>query len=234
MAYDRLTNDLFKSNNFSRNELDLFGVDLINRLIAKATGIVPKADEDLLGTLHKAFKTSLGKLATEGAVQVGGTLTREDAFDDVIDFVRRQEGLIKSKFNKPSAAYLAFYPNGLTEYNKAKVEGLTDLLVRYVSAANTYKTELGNDFVTEITQLQSNYLNARGSQGTGIANTKSTQSEIRENRKALTKHLTTIVHLVAARTVEEPAEFNSYFNFGLLEVDNDKDGDDNGDTPPEG
>jgi hypothetical protein len=55
-----------------------------------------------------------------------------------------------------------------------------------------------------------------------MANTKSTQSQIRESRKTLTVFLTKLVLLVAAELVEKPEQFNSYFNFGLLEVDNDK------------
>jgi len=47
-------------------------------------------------------------LATEGAVQKGKTY-RENAFDDAIDFIRINEGLIKSKFGKFSAAYLEFF-----------------------------------------------------------------------------------------------------------------------------
>lgn len=73
-------------------------------------------------------------------------LQTKDAYDDVIDFIGGHEGLVKSKFGKQSAAYLAFYPQGLTEYGEAKVEGLTNLLVRYVAAATKYKAELGADF----------------------------------------------------------------------------------------
>lgn len=222
MEYDRLTNDLFKSKEFSRNELDLFTVDLLARLKAMPNVLVSAANITLLETYHQKYKLGLGKLATEGAVQKGGTINRQDVFDDIIDFVRRHEGLVKSKFGKQSAAYIAFYPQGLTEYGEAKVEGLTDLLVRYVSAATKYKTELGNDFETEIKNLQSQYINARSGQVDDMASTKSTQSQIRESRKALTLHLTKLVLLIASESVGKPEQFNSYFNFGLLEVDNDK------------
>jgi hypothetical protein len=222
MGYERLTNDLFKSKEFSRNELDLFTVDLISRLKAMPSAVVSAANIALLETNYQNFKDGLGKLATEGAVQKGGTITRQDAYDDVIDFIRRHEGLVKSKFGKQSAAYLAFYPQGLTEYGEAKVEGLTNLLVRYVAAATKYKAELGADFETEIQNIQSQYINARSGQVDDMANTKSTQSQIRESRKTLTVFLTKLVLLVAAELVEKPEQFNSYFNFGLLEVDNDK------------
>lgn len=222
MGYERLTNDLFKSKEFSRNELDLFTVDLISRLKAMPSAVVSAANIALLETNYQNFKDGLGKLATEGAMQKGGTITRQDAYDDVIDFIRRHEGLVKSKFGKQSAAYLAFYPQGLTEYGEAKVEGLTNLLVRYVAAATKYKAELGADFETEIQNIQSQYINARSGQVDDMANTKSTQSQIRESRKTLTVFLTKLVLLVAAELVEKPEQFNSYFNFGLLEVDNDK------------
>jgi hypothetical protein len=222
MGFERLTSDLFKSKEYSRNELDLFTVDFIKRLKAKPLAIISKAESDALENSYKNFKEGLGKLATEGAQQKGGTLNRQDAFDDVLDFVRRQEGLVKSKFGKQSPAYLEFYPLGLTEYSGAKVEGLSNLLVRYVAAANKYQKDLGKDFVTEITALQTQYVNARDIQGTGIANTKTTQSLIRDSRKTLTMQLSKLVLLIAAVSIENAEQFNSYFNFGLLEVDNNK------------
>ena len=164
-----------------------------------------------LTTAYQNFKANLGIQANKGAVQKGTTLTRQDAYDDVIDFVRRYEGLIKAKFGKPSAAYLEFYPQGLTEYNAAKVEGLTNLLVRFVAAANKHKLALGQDFLTELNQLQANYINARDEQGMGIAINKSIQSEIRDTRKILTLMLTKILLLIAANSLENEAQFNSYF-----------------------
>ena len=147
MGFERLTSDLFKSKEYSRNELDLFTVDFMKRLKAKPLAIISKAESDVLENSYKNFKEGLGKLATEGAQQKGGTLNRQDAFDDVLDFVRRQEGLVKSKFGKQSPAYLEFYPKGLSEYSAAKVEGLTNLLVRYVAAANKYQKDLGKDLM---------------------------------------------------------------------------------------
>ncbi|MCX6186241.1 MAG: hypothetical protein NTU43_04480 [Bacteroidetes bacterium] len=222
MGFERLTFDLFKSKDYSRNELDLFTVDFIKRLKAKPLAIIGASESNAMDGFYKTFKEGLGKLATEGAQQKGGTLNRQDAFDDALDFIRRQEGLVKSKFGKQSPAYIEFYPLGLTEYNAAKVEGLTNLLVRYVTAANKYQKELGKDFITEITTLQTQYVTARDTQGTGIANNKTTQSEIRDSRKMLTMHLSKLVLLIAAVSIENAEQFNSYFNFGLLEVDNNK------------
>jgi len=221
MAFDRLTLDLFKSAKISRNELDLFTSDFLKRIQVKGTDLLPQPQIDTLTTAYQNFKGNLGLQANKGAIQKGGTLTRKEAFERVIKFIRREEGLIKSKFGKPSAAYLAFFPQGLTEYSQAKVEGLTNLLVRFVAAADKYKLELGQSFLTEITELQISYTNARDDQGTSIAENKSIQSEVRDTRKILTLQLTKAVLLIAANTIENAELFNSYFNFGLLQVDND-------------
>lgn len=221
MAFDRLTLDLFKSAKISRNELDLFTSDFLKRVQVKGTDLIPQAQTDLITTAYKNFKTNLGLQANKGALQKGGTLTRKEAFESVIKFIRREEGLIKSKFGKPSAAYLEFFPQGLTEYSQAKVEGLTNLLVRFVAAAEKHKLALGQDFLTEITELQITYTNARDDQGTSIAVNKNVQSEVRDTRKILTLQLTKVVLLVAANTIENAELFNSYFNFGLLQIDND-------------
>jgi hypothetical protein len=220
MAFDRLTLDLFKSTKISRNELDLFTADFLKRIQAKGTDLLPQSQVNTLINSYQNFKANLGLQANKEALQKGGTLSRKDAFENVIAFIRRQEGLIKSKFGKPSPVYLEFFPQGLTEYSQAKVEGLTNLLVRFVAATHKHKSDLGQDFLTEITQLQTSYTNARDDQGTSIAANKSIQSEVRDTRKELTLLLTKAVLVIAAGTLENAEQFNSYFNFGLLLVDN--------------
>jgi hypothetical protein len=45
---------------------------------------------------------------------------------------------------------------------------------------------------------------------------------LRESRKALTLQLTRCLLLIAADTIENPEAYNSYFNWELLDIDNDK------------
>jgi hypothetical protein len=222
MNAQNLITDKFKSAEFSRNELDLFTIDLISKIQKKTNAVLPKSEETLLVTCYQNFKSGLGQVATDSAVKKAGTITKEDAFDEVIDFIRRKEGVIKDLFPKGSPTYTEFYPAGLTEYNKAGVEGIKNLLVRYMAAAQKHKAALSPQFITDLTALENLYKDARDEQVDKISTNKSSITLVREARKALTMQLTRCLLQIASYTIENPEEFNSYFNFSLLEVDNDK------------
>lgn len=222
MKFERLTRDLFADRQYSRNELNLFTSDFIGRY-NKTLNPVPVAPEiAILETAYQKFKDGLGELSTKSAFQKGGTISKQDAYDDVLDFIRTKEGTIKGIFKKGSAAYTEFYPQGLTQYHNASVEGMKVLLVSFAATADKYKVQLGAAFITELTDLQTAYVNARDEQVGKKSDNSTTQSRLRESRKELTLQLTKCVLGIAMHTLENEAAFNSYFNFGLLEVDNDK------------
>ncbi len=222
MQFERLTRDLFTSDQYSRNELNLFTSDFISRYKKTANPVLPAAEMSLLESTYQKFKDGLGELSTKGAFQKGGTVSKQDAYDDVLDFIRTKEGIIKGTFKKGSAAYTEFYPMGLSQYHNASVEGMKVLLVSYAAAANKYKAELGATFITELTDLQLAYTTARDEQVDKKGDKASAQTLLRESRKELTMALTKCLLLIAANTVSNEEAFMGYFNFGLLEVDNDK------------
>lgn len=224
--YIRFIKDQFDSAQFSRNELNLFTAELIGRIAKILNPALSQAQIDKLIDIHTRFVAEYGKLVTKSAVQLGGTISREDAYDDAIDFIKQQEGAVKAKFGKNTAQYVEFYPAGTTEYHTATVEGLKILLMRYVAAATKYKAELGADFLTEITALETAYTNARDEQVGDKSANKTTQAKLRSIRKELTLHLTKCLLVIASETLENENDFLSYFNFGLLEVDNDNPTDD--------
>jgi hypothetical protein len=222
MGFERLTRNLFASNQYSRNELNLFTSDFISRYKKTGKPVLPPAEMSMMETAYQKFTDGLGKLSTTGAFQKGGTVSKQDAYDDVLDFIRTKEGIVKGTFKKGSPAYTEFYPQGLTPYNHASVEGMKVLLVSYAATANKYKAELGTAFISELTDLQLAYSNARDGQLDKKSDNSTTQSQLRESRKELTVQLTKCILYIAANTIEDEAAFKSYFNFGLLEADNDK------------
>ncbi len=222
MKFERLTRDLFTSNQYSRNELNLFTSDFIGRYKKTANPVLAPAEMSLLETAYQKFTDGLGELSTKGAFQKGGTISKQDAYDDALDFIRTKEGIIKGTFKKASAAYAEFYPQGLTQYHNASVEGMKVLLVSYAATANKYVAELGAAFITELTDLQLAYSTARDEQVGKKSDKASAQTLLRESRKELTMQLTKCMLYIAANTIDNEAAFKSYFNFGLLEVDNDK------------
>ncbi|MES2726389.1 MAG: hypothetical protein V4643_04760, partial [Bacteroidota bacterium] len=159
--------------------------------------VLPTADKTLLISLHQDFVTSYGELATNSAVQKGGTMSRQEAYDAILEFVSREEGAIKSKFGKNTPIYTEFYPQGINEYRNATVEGIKVLLYRYSATAAKYNAQLSTDFVRNLTTLQTAYVDARETQVSSKSSKKSSQTELQKNRKALTEHLTTCVLLIA-------------------------------------
>ncbi|MGB4775695.1 MAG: hypothetical protein WBP45_11010 [Daejeonella sp.] len=222
MKFERLTRDLFNSSHYSRNELNLFTSDFIGRY-KKTKNPVPLTPQmSMLETAYQKFKDGLGELSSKSAFQKGGTISKQDAYDDALDFIRTHEGTVKSIFKKGSAAYVEFYPQGLTQFNQATVEGMKVLLTGYAATADKYKAKLGAAFITELTDLQTAYTNARDEQVEKKTDKSTTQSRLRESRKELTLLLTQCVLGIAMNTLENAEAFNSYFNFSLLNVDNDK------------
>ncbi|MGB4773740.1 MAG: hypothetical protein WBP45_01085 [Daejeonella sp.] len=222
MKFERLTRDLFADRQYSRNELNLFTSDFIGRYTKTPNAVPISAEMSILETVYQKFKAGLGELGTTSAFQKGGTISKQDAYDDALDFIRTKEGTIKGIFKKGTAAYTEFYPQGLNQYNHASVEGMKVLLVSFAATADKYKAKLGTAFITELTDLQTAYTNARDEQVGKKSDNSTTQSRLRESRKELTLQLTKCVLGIAMNTLENEAAFNSYFNFGLLEVDNDK------------
>ncbi len=233
MKFERLTNDLLENKQYSRNEVNLFAGDMIGRIKSIVDSVLPPAELTVLETLHNQFTKHLSDFTNKTYIQISGTITKQDAFDDALDFIRTKEGIIKGTFKKVSAEYAEFYAQGLSAYNNAKVEEMKALLNNYVLAAKKYQAKLGNDFVTEVTALQTAYESARDEQVDKKTDNATTQGLLRESRTALTMQLSSCILMIASKHIKNPAGFLNYFNFGLLEVDNDKDGDDNGDTPPE-
>ncbi|MGB4774765.1 MAG: hypothetical protein WBP45_06320 [Daejeonella sp.] len=222
MKFERLTRDLFADRQYSRNELNLFTSDFIGRYTKTPNAVPISAEMSILETIYQKFKAGLGELSATSAFQKGGTISKQDAYDDVLDFIKTKEGTIKGIFTKGSAAYTEFYPQGLTQYHNASVEGMKVLLISYVATAEKYKAQLGAAFITELTDLQTAYVNARDEQVDKKTDNSTTQSRLRESRQELTLQLTKCVLGIAMHTLKNEAAFNSYFNFGLLEVDNDK------------
>lgn len=221
MNYAKLTKNLFRSKELSRNEINLFTVDLISRLNTIQNPVLPEADKNLLISLHHDFANTYGELATRHAVQKGGTISRQEAYDNVLAFIIKEEGTIKSTFGKKSPAYTEFYPQGLTGYYGATVEGIKILLFSYSAVAAKYAAQLPANFISTLTGLQTAYINARDTQVVSKSNKRSAQTALQQNRKALTQHLSKCVLIIAAHSIDNEAAFNSYFNFGLLRADNE-------------
>ena len=215
-----LTNDRFDRSDYSRNEINLFASDFAGRLENLSNPVLSPDDRALVRSLLTAFQSALGVQATTIGRQVGGTLTRQQAGEAARAFISQQEGLVRAKFGKASAPYLEFYPQGITEYQRATVEGLRALLDRYANAATKYSPQLGDSFKNEVLAIRQQYNDARDSQTAVLGTHAGSSDQVNAARKALTVQLTRCLLLTAAGCVGNPEGFNRWFNFGLLDADN--------------
>jgi len=232
MKFEKLTNDLLENKQYSRNEINLFGGDMIARIKSMINSVLPPAELTVLETLHNQFTKHLSDFTNKTYIQISGTISKQDAFDDALDFIRTKEGIIKGTFRKESAEYAEFYAQGLSAYNNAKVEEMKALLNNYVLAAKKHQAKLGVDFVNEVTALQTAYETARDEQVDKKGDNSSIQAQLRDSRTELTMQLSSCILMIASKHIKNPEGFLAYFNFGLLEVDNDKSTNDETIIPP--
>ena len=162
--FENLFKNLFDNKDISDNKLKAFTQDHIQRLT------VNNSDHgfDAILTETKAayddYFGSINQKDSSVAARISSTLTFDNILTEFKELIRRHEGLIRSKYGKQSAAYIGFFPAGITEYNKANKRNGETLIIRFANAVSEHQTDLGADLLNSITTLKNSYKTARNSQ----------------------------------------------------------------------
>ena len=90
--------------------------------------------------------------------QQADTIDADNAWTAVLEFIRQQEGLIRSIWGLNGAVYQEFYPNGLEPFNSATKEDKDTLLLNYLTSVNKYAAQLGAQFVADYTTLKADLM----------------------------------------------------------------------------
>ncbi len=212
---DLFTN-FFDSERITNLRLDTYTKDHLARLIANNPGGV---FDDIINdteNAHNAFVKALNDVGGDIGDRKASTLTKEQARENFNAFIRQREGLIKSTFNKPSAPYTLFFPDGLSPYSFATDQEYELLVNNIVARANQFETELGTPFKDAATAAADAYLTAEQSQTNEKGDVSATRGKLATATAALTRQLTINALTIALQFPLDATKPEIYFETSLL------------------
>ena len=208
----------FADPNISDDSLRSFAGDHLAKLIAQndsATydGLIAATD-----TALRAFHGKVGDESTAAAIRKSRTSATNVLMDEIKGKWSRREGKIRDAFEDGSPVYLAFYPQGVTEYRNATMEEMATLLTRYTTLSTEHIAELGQPFADEWTTCKTKWNKVRGEQVTQKGTTTSAAEQSTTARTTLELQLQTNVLTVAIQNLGHPEREPFYFQQSLLET----------------
>ena len=202
----------------SGEELRQFTEDHLGKL--KATAALPAQLAALVAPSEAAFgafDAALSARTTLQAAQSGGTITKDEALQLFRTTVRQREGRVRDKFAKNSGSYAEFFPQGLKEYNRARLGQVPGLLDRLITAATKYKAELGPELLGEFTALKTTFSTAREGQVDAKGELAQARANVAKTRTALELQVGKNILVIASHHLGYPERAADYFNQSLLE-----------------
>lgn len=218
ISIERFFENHLANREISSEELRQFAEDHIGKL--QAMSALPLHLVDLLAPTEAAFgafDAALSARTTLQAAQSGDTITKDEALQVFRTTVRQREGRVRDKFAKGSGAYAEFFPQGLKEYNKARLGQIPGLLERLITAANKHKGELGPELLAEFTALKATFSAAREGQIEAKGELANARAHVATTRSALELQLGKNILALAAHHLGNPERAADYFNQSLLE-----------------
>jgi hypothetical protein len=218
MNPEKLVEDLFDDKNLSDANLQAFTDDAMLRLSIPDNnpgGIYTTIIGDT-NLKYTAFFGIMNNEMAKEAISEGLTIATYNAKDEVLEILSRLQNLVKFLIGEKSPIYQEFYPLGMTEYITAKIDELKPLLTRYVTAATTHLSASNPLEVNELVNKVNAFEAARLAQQTTFAEVDSLKTGRREDRKALTLQLTLNMLIIAGNNLENPDNYNNYYNPSYL------------------
>jgi signal transduction histidine kinase len=206
------------SRKISGEELRQFTEDHIGKL--GAISALPANLAALLAPTEAAFgafDAALSARTTLQATQSGGTITKDDALQLFRTTVRQREGRVRDKFAKGSGEYAEFFPQGLQEYNRARMGQIPGLLDRLITGATKYQAQLGPGLLAEFTALKTTFSNAREGQVDAKGDLAQARANVSSTRTTLELQVGKNILAIASHHFANPERAIDYFNQSLLE-----------------
>ena len=163
-----------------------------------------------------ALKDILVSRTSDTNTRIGSTTSKDEAKKDLIDYISRKEGLVKSTFGKGSAQYKEFFPQGLTGIRKATEEQFDTMTRVITEKAEKYETQLGSTFKSEVTALFNTWHTAYTTQNEDSVSADNAGTEEAEEATTLRLQLTKNALFIAYNNVGDPEAFDTYFDMNKL------------------
>lgn len=209
----RFVQDMFDDRRLPDARLNAFANDHIIRLGQLDTGGTFAGLLAATSAAYAAFSGQRVTEATEEAIGEGRTIATRKARAALMEQLGRHNNLVAYTFGRKSAVFQSFFPHGLKEYQRARLDALPALMDRYMAAAQTH---LPPAQVAEMQTLADAYAAARTAKLTTTGSTDVQRTARREKRKVLTLQLTRNVLIIASHHVDDRDAFDDYFDLNLL------------------
>lgn len=208
--------DLVEGHNITDSRLLTFGYDQLSKLsVSNPGGVFTPIINALTGVLDTFGSALTAELSNTGDRQ-GATLAKDLSRTAFTEWMRRNEGLVRSTFGKNSGSYIEFFPSGLTQFDTATDAEFGHLIQNTVSRATQFVAQLGTDFKNEAEAHATAFSNAADNLVSGKGAVRVSRIQTLEARAALTRQLTINLLTVALQFPLQPAMAHVYADVHLL------------------
>ncbi len=214
---EKLFENLFDDKNIIPSRLSNFASDTLNNLTANNGGGSYTALISLLTPLITNFQGEIGEVDTSLNIQKGSTLTVDEFIKVFSDTMSSEEPFIaRTLGGKGTAAYLEFYPQGVSEYTKPAKINMQTFTDRVNTAATAHAAQLGATLTATLQAFSPNWKNTRDKQQQQMGTVDTNRTERSTNRTALELGLLTAIHTIGAAFPGNVPQCLKFFQFNLL------------------
>jgi hypothetical protein len=166
--------------------------------------------------LYHAFSRRLAEKSTSSYSKKGYTENVDNVAELVKSFIAEQEPHIQYKFRKEPGKYLAFYPNGITQYRRAGKDELLILFKRLIDTCAPYADRLGHEVLSEAHHLQERFEQARNGQVQKKQTVKDLSGSAAASQQALAIRLYSTLGFLISMYAGQPEMIDKFFDFSFL------------------
>lgn len=207
---------VFQDTTITDDELRRFSEDHLARLVAN--------NEDggyvAIITATEAVVTGyFGAISSEDAataLRMSLTRSRDAILQSFKKLVSRREGRVRDAFGTEAAAYLEFFPKGLTEFSNATLKTVETLMSRMIKGGRDHLTELGQGFLDEFTGLKANFVVAQQAQSQKKGEVTSSKSATSTARGAVEMQLMDNLLTLAKQFKGQPDRGLDFFDQSII------------------
>jgi hypothetical protein len=219
----RLFENHFNALQISAEDLRDFASDFRDRLVAHgqqaedSNSVIYAALASSIQLSFDAFNQALDQRQLALASQQAGTSSKDEALLLIHATIRQREGRIRDVFGKGSPGYEAFFPKGLTQYARAPIGRIPDLLDQLIAAATNYEAQTGADLLTEFQTLKETFVSTRDRQMNQKGGVSEARALVTQTRADLERELGLAVLELAKLHLHHPERAREFFDQSLLD-----------------
>ncbi|OON68316.1 hypothetical protein [Hymenobacter sp. CRA2] len=170
-----------------------------------------------LRPLYQSFDENLGSGATAAARQQGGTISAEDAFEQLRSWpAEAARRFILPKFTETTAVYREFFPEGRSAFSQATRKSIVTDMRAFIAAGLEHAPDISEEVATTAQSRLDAYLAAEQQQGQAKKAKKDGGQAIKADQRALAVVLLRCYATLLAAFADNPEQAATYFDLSML------------------